>query len=119
MALRRWLLAWVLFALVCAQALGFMHRVVHAPLGASAGAAQAAQADGASPAAHSWVAALFGGHDDPGCRLLDAGGQCGVPTVHLAAVHLPPAGGFLATPETRFVARPTAAFQARGPPPSP
>ena len=116
MSTRRWLLAWLLFALVGAQALGFMHRVTHGPHAAGAAALVHTHAAGEQRA--GWTADLFAGHaDDSGCRLFDAVGHDGVPLPPFAAVvlHLAcsePAGFATAT----FAARRSAPFQARAPP---
>ena len=106
MTVRRWCLGWVLFALVCAQGLAFMHRVVHVP---------GARAETPAPAA--WTVALFGAHDDSSCRLLDASGTCAPPAPPpsvalppLPAVELPP---FL---YASFVEVRGAPFEARAPP---
>ena len=121
MTARRWCLAWVLIALVCAQALGFMHRVVHAPR-ADAVAAQAhvhAAADAASLAQVNapWVGALFAGHDASSCRVFDALGH-GIPPLPVALPVLPvlSAGLGLAGSTAEFIDSCLSPFQARGPP---
>ena len=59
--LQRALIAGVLFAFVLAQALGLMHRIVHAPLVGQG----FVQASADAPRANvSWVKALFSGHDN-------------------------------------------------------
>lgn len=125
-AAKRWLLACVLVALVGAQALGFMHRVVHAP--ADLGHAHAAwaggheqhgdQARGEHTHAANWVNDLFAAHDDPsGCRLYDGVGQ---DSVSLPAVPALPCHGPAATVlpflAGEFLARWAALYDARGPP---
>jgi hypothetical protein len=116
MTMRRWGLAWVLFALVCAQALGLMHRVAHAHAGAADSLAHAAsQAETSKPG--SWLGELFAHADDHGCRLLDGAGQCGAPPV--AAAPLPPlphAAVPLPAPQLALAAARAAPFQARAPP---
>ncbi|HEX2547546.1 MAG TPA: hypothetical protein VHL79_21865 [Ramlibacter sp.] len=115
MAARRWLLAWVLIALLGAQALGLMHRVVH---GARGGPAQElAWEAGTSGEAASGVAGLFRGHDDGGCRLYDAIGHDLLPLAAVfVAPFLPPADAHASLRRTFLAACTTAPFQARGPP---
>ena len=110
MALRRHVLWLVMFALVTAQALGLMHRVVHAPHHAPATAA-------VSHEGGHWVAHLFEGHaDDSSCRLFDPLNHDGMPTV--AAVLLPAAVStfFIDVFQGEFLARWAALYDARGPP---
>lgn len=115
MQARRWLLAWVLFALVCAQALGLVHGVAH-PRAAAAPALEAYAQDAGEAHHDSWTAALFPTHSDEGCRLLDGIGQAlPLPPV-LAAPVLLPAGTLAALPAGAFFACRTVAFEARGPP---
>lgn len=113
MTARRWCLAWVLTALVCAQALGFMHRVVHTP------PAVAAAAEAHEHAGANWVATLFAAHDAPGCRLFDAMGHCGLPLATALPVFpvLSAGLGLLSVP-SGFIDSSVAPFQARGPPDS-
>lgn len=66
---KRALIHSVLLAFVLAQALGLMHRIVHAPL-----LGQAAVHASAEPphVGMSWLKALFAGHDsERGCDLYD------------------------------------------------
>lgn len=129
-AAQRWCLAWLLAALVCAQALGFMHRIVHAGHGghpARAGAqaqahaephGHALAADDRAGAPGGWIAALFSAHaDESGCRLFDGVGQ---PALSLpAAPSMPvllPGDARLRLLAGEFVARWAALFDARGPP---
>jgi hypothetical protein len=117
---RRLLLGWVLFALVCAQSLGFMHRVAHGA-GASWGAAEAhagTARDAASPSATGWIDGLFA-HDTTGlgCKLFDGLGQCGV-APHAAPLAVPLAAVAFTLPFANappVQARPTP-FEARAPP---
>lgn len=116
MAVRRWLLAAVLVALTCAQALGFMHRVAHLPAGAGVAVEHAAaiHAD-ARPA--GWLESLFAHADDHGCRLFDGVGQCGAPSQATPATPpLPPVLFLLPFLAAAFVERAPAAFHARAPP---
>lgn len=120
MTARRLLLGWVLFALVCAQSLGLLHRVAH---GATAGSGAAevhavTTRDLAAPAAKGWIEALFA-HDKSGlgCKLFDGLGQCGA-APNAAALSLPLAAAaftlpFATAPPAQ--ARPTP-FEARAPP---
>lgn len=122
MTLRRWCLAWVLFALVCAQALGFMHRVAHGPqaaLPALHGPAAQAQQESPAPAPAGWIEALFAGHgDESGCRLFDAVAPDVLPLpAALAVLSLPVAVGALHWASAVLPRRCAAPFQARGPPP--
>lgn len=114
MTARRWSLAWVLFALLCAQTLGFMHRVAHVP-GATPPAA-VFQEQAKSPQA-GWLKSLFAHADDHGCRLLDGAGQCGAPLPPAAELpRLPVAQAAFALAAFAFVQRWPAHFQARAPP---
>lgn len=66
---KRALITGVLLAFVLAQALGLMHRVVHAPFTGHAAAQAAAEAPQAGV---TWLKALFAGHDgERGCDLYD------------------------------------------------
>lgn len=125
---RRVFAGWLLCALVAAQALGLMHRIVHLPHGpwqahehaheyAHEHAHEHAHADAHGHEGLGWVADLFAGHDDDSsCRLFDPlnheGAAC-VPAVVLPAVA---ALFFLETLQGDFVARWAALFDARGPP---
>ena len=107
----------MLFALVAAQTLGLMHRVVHAD-GSRAAASLSVQfqQDPGRGAGESWTARLFSSHDDPGCRLFDQLGQGAVP--EMPALHLPvcaPAAVILWF-QGEYLARWAALFDARGPP---
>lgn len=105
MDLRRALVAWLAFALVAAQALAFMHRVVHVP------GVQAAK-----PSV-SWTATLFSHHqDDSSCRLYDAVGHDMAPAATLAVLPLAVPAFVLAVQQGECLARFSALFDARGPP---
>lgn len=117
MTARRLLLGWVLFALVCAQSLGFVHRVAHGATGAEVHAAGTTR-DLAAPAAKGWVESLFA-HDKTGlgCKLFDGLGQCGA-APHAAPLALPLAAAAFTLPFATAppaLARPTP-FEARAPP---
>ena len=114
----RALLSFVVFALVAAQALGLMHRVVHAPYGGARPAAlHSAQGEAPGHARASWVEALFAGHaDDSSCRLFDPlnhEGAAAVPAVVLPAVL---ASFFIDFFQGEFLSRWAALYDARGPP---
>src|SRR4051812_21869256 len=108
MALRRFLLAWLAFALVAAQGLAFMHRVVHVPH---------AQASQASQAKASPIAALFAHHeDDSTCRLFDAVGHDAVASHPAILLTLALPAFILDTLQGECLARFSAQFEARAPP---
>jgi hypothetical protein len=121
---RRWLLGWVLVALVAAQALGFMHRVAHAPqagwgsAGAQAHAPAAPDHDIATHDRDGWLAALFAAHiSDSSCRLYDAVGHDSLPLpAPPAALPVLAAGDILRCVAAAFIQSWTAPFHARGPP---
>ena len=111
MFLRRSLIWFLLAALVTAQALGLMHKIVHAPHAA-------AQAQTSAPCETNWVHALFSGHsDDSSCRLFDPLNHDGPPTVPVVALPLLLTSFFLDTFAGEFLVRWAALFDARGPPP--
>jgi hypothetical protein len=126
MRARHWCLGWVLFALVCAQALGFMHRAAHLPDAADAVLGLSARADGheeqrgsahAWQTADSWLADLFAHGDAPDCRLFDGMGQCGPPSHGTpAAPPLPAALAAMRWLPAPFVNGAPAPFEARAPP---
>lgn len=100
----RWVAFVLAFALVGAQALGFMHRVVHAPHGGDA-----------HDVSQHWATELFEDHDDETCRLLDALGHA------LTAFSQPPAplvppNAVAAALDGGAIARHAAQFRARAPP---
>jgi hypothetical protein len=117
MALRRGFLWLVLFALVAAQTLGLMHRVVHVPVFAGDAVVVSIKAQNEGRDAHGWAESLFGGHDgESACRLFDQSqGGC-LPSV--SAVLLPDTAPlfFLQWFQGEALARWAALFDARGPP---
>ena len=127
MGLRRWVLGWLLCALVGAQVLGFMHRVAHVPEPAAPAAAALPQA-GQAHAAHAhadlvhgtgWLADLFRHVDEHGCRLLDGLAQSCAPLPVLASPPLLPAvGALFAGAAVQAVPGWPAPFHARAPPSS-
>jgi len=109
-------LAWLLLALVLAPALGRMHQVLHLPGAAGSVQAQAHQ-HGAGGRVLDTLHALFAGHGDAGCQVLDqqtlvgaALGQAQAPVQ--AQPQLPPA----ATPAAAPGQRRASPFHARAPP---
>jgi hypothetical protein len=117
MSLRRGFLWMVLFALLGAQTMGLMHRVVHVPVfGADAAVVSMAPHEGVR--SQGWADTLFVGHDgEPACRLFDQLSQGGcLPSV--AAVLLPVTAPlfFLQWFQGEALARWAALFDARGPP---
>jgi hypothetical protein len=116
-AARDWCLAGLLFALVCVQGLGFVHRILHAPGAAwAAGPAHAQAAD--DEARSDAFAGLFSAHDnDSGCRLYDGvGHQVFALPAALVVCALLPAQDRLRLLAGEFAARRAAFFEARGPP---
>lgn len=106
MALRRASIAWLAFALLAAQSLAFMHRVVHGP-----------QAHLSAPSV-SWSASLFANHDDDStCRLFDAVGHEAAPALALVVLPLAIPSFVLALRQGECLLRFSAFFAARGPPP--
>ena len=118
MAARRGLLWLVLFALLAAQTLGLMHRVVHADArNLPTLTAHELQEDRGLAAGESWIAGLFSSHDDPGCRLFDQLAQ-GAMIPELPVMHLPVLApvSILLWFQGEYLARWAALFDARGPP---
>lgn len=113
--LQRALIASVLLAFVLAQALGLMHRVVHAPF-TGHGLVQASI--DAPKAEVSWLKALFAGHDsERGCDLYDQSGHADLACVDAPGLGLQVPGISLAVlhPGWQLAAQ-AAGFLARGPP---
>ncbi|AEG94126.1 hypothetical protein [Ramlibacter tataouinensis] len=121
----------LVLALLLAQSLGLVHRVLHAPaLGAGPAAALAhahapdhevADAHGEDAYAHAigWLAELMASHEESGdCRLFDQQSHGDV-VLHLAVLgdSAPAAPAPLAKPALAVPATPAAPFHARGPPP--
>lgn len=117
-------LPWLLvFALLAAQALGLMHRVVRAPAATGGDAWAVQQRDTprpGDPAGHAhgsgWIAGLFEGHDDRSCPFFDPLNHEGA--APLATLLLPAAlaSHFLDHFQGEFLVRWAALFDARGPP---
>lgn len=114
---------WVaVVALLVAQTLGLAHRVVH-PGGAVAGVehthAHTHGHEHESGHHPSLLAALFAGHDEaPDCRLYDQLSHADLlPALPVAVPALHPPALQLACHAAGFVARRSALFDARGPPP--
>jgi hypothetical protein len=117
-----WLLA---FALVAAQAFGFMHRIVHGPQTALSHEYAAEHPHGPHSAgishdhlhASGWLPALFSGHDDDStCRLFDSLCQDTAPGVPKAATPLVLSSFFLQWAQGEALVRWATLFDARGPP---
>lgn len=118
MALRRVLAGVLLFALVAAQTLGLMHRVVHGPeFGHEADIASVHVHD-EDQQGHGWTERLFGGHDgESACRLFDPLSHDGcLPSVPAVAMPVAAPLFFLQWFQGEAVARWAALFDARGPP---
>jgi hypothetical protein len=123
---QRVLLWLVVFALVAAQALGLMHRVVHAGVVAGSGAGIALDSDAARPVGHrvahgdnhdhGSVAALFTGHDDSSCRLFDPLNHEGPAALPAQLLPAELASHFIDFFQGEFLARWAALYDARGPP---
>jgi hypothetical protein len=108
--LRRRLLWLLVFAVVAAQTLGLLHRIVHAP------ASEVALANGVQ--AKGWVHDLFAGHEgDADCRLFDQLNASGVlPDIPVMPVVQALPAFFLQWYLGESLARWAALFDARGPP---
>ncbi len=111
----------LLLALALAQTLGFVHRIVHAPLmlQATAGAVpQSMPAPSAAPSKHG-LQALFAGHFfEHGCDLFDQASHAdmlGVASVVAMPIELPSEAPARALPMWQIAAQ-AAGFLARGPP---
>ncbi|CAN5638712.1 hypothetical protein BH11PSE7_BH11PSE7_22760 [soil metagenome] len=114
----------LVMALLLAQTLGFMHRIVHHPIAGAQGLQVRAQAQvaQAAPAARAHptgvLAALFQhNEDDPSCRLYDQSSSFDT-LASVPAVLLPMAVSsfILVVFEGEVLARWVALFDARGPP---
>jgi hypothetical protein len=122
LALHRLSLVWLLAAVVCAQALGFMHGIVHAFPTHAPHAAHVAGApvgwNAASAGEVEGIEALFATHEqDQDCRLLDGLGQ------HAPALTLPflppadaPSSCAVPWGDSAFIVRWATLFDARAPP---
>ena len=110
--LQRRLWCLVVLVLLAAQAIGLMHRIVHAPhVAHPAYAAQQQLQDG------GWVAGLFAGHaDDSTCRLFDPLGHDAPPVAPVVVLPMVLSSFFLDHFQGEFLVRWAALFDARGPP---
>lgn len=117
----RCLAAVLVFALLFAQALGFVHRSVHGleAAGTALPTIASRQAAGLAEAAHGGWAQAFD-HDAGGseCRLFDAVGHDAVQPCLLALPVAIPPPAFVAVLAGESLARWAAMFDARGPPPA-
>ena len=113
----RRVIVWLLLcALIAAQALGLMHRVVHLPQGQELAHEHHDHAHGHAHG-RGWIAELFAGHDDDStCRLFDPLNLEGAACV--PSVVLPPIAAFFFLDQLQgeSIARWVALFDARGPP---
>lgn len=117
--LQRRLWCVVVLALLVAQALGLMHRIVHAPHVQHAPKALQVQQVQSLQAAHgaSWVSCLFAGHaDDSTCRLFDPLGHGAPPVAPAVVLPVVLSSFFLDHFQGEFLVRWAALFDARGPP---
>jgi hypothetical protein len=115
---QRAVLCLLLAAVVLAQALGLMHRVVHLPNAPAQLDQRSGHGHGHAHAHEAgWVASLFAGHaDDSSCRLFDPLNHEAAPSVPVVALPAVAALFFLDAFQGDFVARWAALFDARGPP---
>lgn len=103
----------VVLALLAAQCLGLMHRIVHAPHVQHLPQMQQAQA----PHAAGWISCLFAGHsDDSTCRLFDPLGHGAPPVAPVVALPVVLSSYFIDHFQGEFLVRWAALFDARGPP---
>lgn len=116
-AAQRLALLALLAAFVLAQALGWIHRGLHGESSPSRAAAGVhVLADGAEPAPFG---GLFGSHaDDSDCRLFDVIAHPALASAKWVVLPLALPAAVLAGGHGDFVARRSALFAARGPPPS-
>jgi hypothetical protein len=115
--LQRRLWCLVVLALLAAQALGLMHRIVHAPHVQHSAQVQI-QAQTLQPAhGASWISSLFAGHsDDSTCRLFDPLGHGAPPVAPAVVLPVVLSSFFLDHFQGEFLVRWAALFEARGPP---
>ena len=115
MRIRRLACATLLVALVLAQTLGLVHRIVHAPIGGHP--AVTASASTASSGI-AWLKALFAGHSsEQGCDLYDQLSHAdAVPQAAIAALVVHDADAVPSWHSGVQAAAQAAGFLARGPP---
>jgi hypothetical protein len=116
--LYRCLLAFLAVAVVLSHLLGLMHRSLHGPHTELAHVAAHAQVNAATDCdASSWVADLFGTHDEESkCRLFDSLTHGGPQATSVAVFLAPASPGLLLSLAGEALARWAALFEARGPP---
>jgi hypothetical protein len=119
MSVRRWVLGLAVWAVLAAQMLGLLHRVVHSPLAVLV--PHAAVADGHGHAHISPADALrklFGGHGSTAdCRVYDQVGHSdALPPLPILALPATVPAFVLQSFAGDFIARWAALFDARGPP---
>ena len=106
----------LLLALILAQTLGLVHRIVHAPLGGH----PAMSASASVSVETGWLKALFSGHSsEHGCDLYDQLSHAdAVPPAPAAAILAPDRDAAVAWHSVGQVAAQAAGYLARGPPPA-
>ena len=116
MRFRRLACSTLLLALVLAQTLGLVHRIVHAPIGGHP--AMSASVSGAGD--NGWLKALFAGHSsEQGCDLYDQLSHAdALPQAPTAAILVPDLDAVLPCHAVGQAAAQAAGFLARGPPPA-
>lgn len=104
----------LLVALVLAQTLGLIHRIVHAPIGAH----PAVTASASTSSGIAWMKALFAGHSsEHGCHLYDQLSHAdAVPQAPFAALVVHDIDAVPGCRSDVHVAAQAAGFLARGPP---
>lgn len=123
-AARRLLVA-LLTLFLLAQTLGWVHRGLHGSERRMPGSARShvstacdAASSCAAQADPGWAQRLFGSHEDAAqCQLYDAVTHPGCTPGAVTALGLVPVAAAWVRTEAAFVARRTALFDARGPPP--
>ena len=116
MRFRRFACSTLLLALVLAQTLGLVHRIVHAPLGGH----PAMSASVSMTSSTGWLKALFAGHSsEQGCDLYDQLSHAdAVPQAPTTAILVPDCNAVLGWHSVGRVAAQAAGYLARGPPPA-
>ena len=116
MRFRRLACATLLFALVLAQTLGLVHRIVHAPIVGH----PAISASASTTAGTTWLKALFVGHSsEQGCDLYDQLSHAdAVPAASTAAILVHALDVVPTWHSVGHLAAQAAGYLARGPPPT-
>jgi hypothetical protein len=118
MRIRRLACSTLLIALVFAQTLGLVHRIVHAPT--IGHPALLASATASTPAGTAWLKALFAGHSsEHGCDLYDQLSHAdAVPQASINPLMVHDIDAVPSWHSGVHVAAQAAGFLARGPPPA-